>query len=262
MHHPTEGDLQGMLDGELEPGQAGRVRDHLADCAACRAVLAEQQQAAESFSDSLLLLDAGARPPSRWPTRELAPAGGRRQGSERHGLRWRWGTLARAAALILAAAGAASALAPGSPVRDWLGDLVRTEAAVKEGPAIAPEVAAPAAPAPAGVSVAPAEGRVRVVLEGFAPESRVRLRVVDRREARVRVEGAHAMARFVVGSGELRVIGGNDGTVWVELPRTAGEATVEIDGEVAVRVAEGQLQLHRPVADSLQEDVLILFGEE
>lgn len=260
MDHPTEGELQGLLDGELEPGETERVEAHLAQCGVCRSLLTELRQAAASFSRALLFLDSAASPSGRWQPPRISAG---RPPSARGGVRRRrWGALARAAVLVFFAAGAASALAPGWPLHAWLEGLIGTEAGVEDLRPGGPDVTAPVAPSPAGISVAPIDGRVRVMLDGFAPESRVRLRVVDREEARVRVDGAHQAARFVVGPGRLEVIGSDGGEVRVELPRSAGEATVEIDGDLAVRVAQGRLQLHRSVADTLQEDVIIRVGEE
>jgi hypothetical protein len=120
---------------------------------------------------------------------------------------------------------------------------------------------APAAPSPAAVSVDPADGRLRVALEGFAQSTSVRVGLTDAAEARVWVAGDGAGARFVVGPGEVRVLARNGGDVRVELPRSAEVATVEVDGQVAVLVAGGRLQLQRPAADSLREDVVFRIGE-
>jgi hypothetical protein len=163
--------------------------------------------------------------------------------------------------LILVVAGAAAALAPGLPLRDWFAGLLEPEVPTIETPVLEPVREGPAAPSPAAVSVDPEEGRIQVRLEGFAPESNVHVRLTDSPDARVRVEGQGAGARFVVAPGTVKVVGGDGGEIWVELPRAAAEAAVEIDGELAVIAAYGRLQLSRPAADTLEDDVVFRVGD-
>ena len=106
----------------------------------------------------------------------------------------------------------------------------------------------------------PSAGTLVVKLRGFGPESNVHVRLADTRRAVVRVEGATESPRFITGPGLLEVIGTEEGDVWVELPRSVSDAAVEVDGEAAVRIRDGQLRILRPMLDSLREDVVFRIG--
>ena len=262
MPHPTDGDLLAHMDRELEPGEETRVRDHIESCDACRSRLDILRREAEAFSRSLLVLDdAVATPADPGPIPIVATE----DGVERHRLRSTSWSLARAAGLILVLAGAAAALVPGSPVRSWLGEVF-TE--VVEPPATTVEEVpdgvsheGPETLGPSAISVEPDAGRLIVKLRGFARESNVHVRLADTDRASVRVEGAAGSPRFVTGPGLLEVIGTEEGDVWVELPRSVSDAVVQVDGEAAVRIRDGQLRILRPVLDSLREDVVFRIGD-
>ena len=87
------------------------------------------------------------------------------------------------------------------------------------------------------------------------------MRLTDGRRASVRVEGAAESPRFVTGPGTLEVIGSTEGEIWVEVPRSAREAIVRVDGEAAVRIEDGRLVILRPVLDSLRGDVVFRIGD-
>ena len=183
----------------------------------------------------------------------------------RHRFRRAGWSLARAAGLVLVVAGAAAALVPGSPVRVWLGELLSesvepSATAVEETTAIEP-AEAPTGLGPAAISVASESDRLLIRLRGFGRESNVHVRLTDAERATVRVEGATGSPRFITGPGLLEVIGTEDGDVWVELPRSVSDALVEVDGEPAVRIRDGQLRILRPVLDSLREDVVFRIGD-
>ncbi|MCL7959877.1 MAG: hypothetical protein M8861_06770, partial [marine benthic group bacterium] len=59
----------------------------------------------------------------------------------------------------------------------------------------------------------------------------------------------------------LEVIGAREGEIWVELPRSARDAVVRVDGEAAVRIEDGHLVTLWPVQDSLREDVVFRIGD-
>jgi hypothetical protein len=262
MPHPNDGDLQAWIDGELdgEPEAAARIRRHLESCAECLTRIGDLRRESERFSRAILALDDGVATPADPGPIPLAAV----RRSERRWWRRSGGVLARAAGLILVVAGAAAAIVPGSPVRTWLGALmadapvpasVVDEAAPRAGdPAGAPTVG------PAVVGVAPEDGRVEVSLRNFGRDSNVHVRLTEAGRATVRVEEAGEGPRFVTAPGRLEVIG-TVGEIWVDLPRSAREAAVTVDGETAVRVMEGQIRILRPVLDSLREDVVFRIGD-
>jgi len=261
MPHPNDGSLLAWLDGELEPGEGVGVQEHVESCAECRARVDILRGESEGFSRAVLVLDdqvSGLADPGPLPVAAALSAVGK------HRLRWTGWSLARAAGLILVATGAAAALVPGSPIRGWLEGIGEAEA-----PAV-PAVSAPrveaseentAVPAATAISVEPLAGSLSVNLQGFAGSSNVHVRLTDGPRASVRVEGAAESPRFVTGPGTLEVIGSTEGEIWVEVPRSAREAIVRVDGEAAVRIEDGRLVILRPVLDSLRGDVVFRIGD-
>lgn len=262
MPHPIDGVLLAHMDGELEPEEETRVRAHLQSCAECSRRLDLLRQEAERFSNALLALDDAASTladPGPLPVGAAAA-----RGESRPFRRSGW-SLARAAGLVLVLAGGAAALVPGSPVRDWLGELLtesveppaeRIEVAPEGTPPVESEVLGPSA-----ISVAPDGGRLIVKLRGFPRESNVHVRLADTDRAAVRVEGAATSPRFITGPGLLEVVGTEEGDVWVELPRSATDAVVLVGGEAAVRIRDGQVRILRPLLDSLREEVVFRVGD-
>jgi hypothetical protein len=260
MPHPNEGQLLAWLDGELEPGEGTGVQEHLDSCLDCRSRAEILRRESEGFSRAVLVLDeqvSGLADPGPLPVVAALSAGGRR-------LRYTGWSLARAAGLVLVAAGAAAALVPGSPIREWMEDRSGSGSPIESAPV---EVAAEApdeSPAEAGataISVDLLEGGLTVSLRGFGRNSNVHVRLTDARRASVRVEGAAESPRFVTGPGTLEVIGSREGEIWVELPRSAGEAAVYVDGAAAVRTERGQLVVLWPVSDSLRGEVVFRIGD-
>ena len=261
MPHPSDGELLAWIDGELEPASVTRVEDHVGVCAVCRPRSDVLRRESEALSRALVVLDeelSGRSDPGPLP---LRAAGGAR----RHPIRKTGWSLARAAGLVLVAAGAAAALVPGSPVRDWIDALVAEP--VREALVPGDDVTPDATPGSeriagsAGISVVSEAGTVVVKLRDLGHESNVHVRLTDGGRAAVRVEGAAESPRFVTGPGLLEAIGVQKGDIWVELPRSAGEAVVLVDGEVAVRVRDGQLSVFRPMLDSLRGEVVFRIGD-
>ena len=261
MPHPNDGDVLAWLDDELERAECGSVREHVEACAQCRARADILRRESEGFSRAVLMLDdelAGVADPGPFP---VAAALSRSKGLPIRKTGW---ALARAAGLILVAAGAAAALVPGSPVRDWLDGLreanVSPTAVVAESRLEAPEEVN-SAPGPAAISVEPRGGNIVVSLQGFGLDSNVHVRLTDSRRASVRVEGAAESPRFMTGPELVEVIGAEEGDIWVELPRSARDAVVRVDGEAAVRIRDGRLVILRPVLDSLRGEVVFRIGD-
>jgi hypothetical protein len=260
MPHPDEGQIQAWLDGELEPEAGFGVRHHVEACVDCATLAEALRGQSQGFSRAMVVLDDEAlnlADPGPLPVAAaLSPV-------PRHPVRATGWSLARAAGLVLVAAGAAAALVPGSPVREWLEGLAMADAGVEAPIPARVEGAAETAPAlvpAAGISVTPVAGAVAVRLQGFGESSIVHVRLTDAPRASVRVERVVEAPRFVTGPGVLEVIGQAEGEIWVELPRSARDAVVEVDGEEAVRLEGGRLVLEWPPMDSLREDVKFRIG--
>jgi anti-sigma factor RsiW len=263
MSHPNDGHLLAWLDGELEPGEGTGVRAHIESCAECHARVDILRGESEGFSRAVLVLDDqvfGAADPGPVPVVAALSTGGK------HRVRRTGWSLARAAGLVLVAAGAAAALVPGSPIRAWIEGIGGDEAPASAVPTVpvpwteaAEDVAR--VPAATAISVEPLAGSLVVSLQGFGQSSNVHVRLTDARRASVRVEGAAESPRFVTGPGMLEVIGSREGEIWVELPRSAGDAVVQVDGEDAVRIENGRLVILWPVLDSLRGDVVFRIGD-
>ncbi len=263
MPHPNDGQLLAWLDEELEPEDGTGVREHLEACTECRRRGEVLRREAQAFSEAVLALDevaAGKADPGPLPiAAAISSAGG-------HRLRRTGWSLARAAGLVLVAAGAAAALVPGSPVRAWLEGFGADEGSGT----VAPAATAPAAetesdagikPGATAISVELSEGRLVVNLRGFTGNSNVHVSLTNAPRASVRVEGALEVPRFVTGPGTLEVIGAREGEIWVEVPRSARDAVVQVGGEDAVRVEDGRLVILWPVSDSLRGDVVFRIGD-
>jgi len=121
MPHPNDGEILAWLDDELEREEGVGVREHLESCEECRARVDILRRESEGFSRAVLILDdelAGVTDPGPFA---VAPVlSGSRKGRSIRKTGW---SLARAAGLILVAAGTAAAFVPGSPVRAWLDGL-------------------------------------------------------------------------------------------------------------------------------------------
>lgn len=223
MNHPDEGRLQAFLDEELPPEERARVAEHLLTCAGCRATRDELARANAVFSEAVAALDV-AEPRRSAPVLE--------------GRRFRSGSLVKAAALILLVAAAASAAVPGSPVREWIVDVVEPEPPVAE---MEPVEAPPAEPpVPVGVSIRPETG-VTIVLREL--EGSI-IRLVETAGERVSVSAIRAETDpvFSTSAGRIEVRGGVGGEVVIELPRSLAAARVLVDGQVYAVKEAGELQ--------------------
>ncbi len=262
MPHPNDGQLLAWIDGELEPGDESGVSQHVESCARCSGRAEVMRLESEGFSRALLALDVEA-PGLADPGPIPVAAALSQPGS--HRLRRTGWSLARAAGLVLVAAGAAAALVPGSPLRDWIENAFVADPATSTGSveSAAPEEAAgdPGIAGPTAISVDLLGGELTVNLRGFGHGSNVHVRLSGERRASVRVEGVGGSPRFVTGPGTLDVIGSGEGEIWVELPRSASEGAVLVDGKPAVRLEGGRLVILWPEADSPRGEAVFRIGD-
>jgi anti-sigma factor RsiW len=230
MAHIEEGILQAYLDDEVVA--RAELDSHLAQCTTCAAELDRLRAASELFASVIHAADTVASTPAAFAEVKAA----RRSTARQPGVTVPRVPLARAAMLLLGLAAAASATIPGSPVRAWISEALRSVGGSQQeevaAPAVQP-VPAPAIPNASGaaaVSIEPVDGRVLVVLSGAAAQADVQVRIVQTERASVQVTDAAAQARFRTGAGRIEVIGIGSGNVMVEIPAAALEAVVEVDG--------------------------------
>ena len=262
MTHLDEGVLQALLDGELSGDGRHVAERHVDACERCRADMDSLRSASLELGGALAALDRPA-PRRREGVTPLRPA--------RAPVRT-WGlgrSLPRAAVLVLGFAAAASATIPGSPVRSWLGDLVRPRpqevalSAPDASSAPAPEsrgavaaTAAPEAPAEAGISVLPVQGEVRIEVRDASPELQLRAMLVDQPRAGVFAIGEAASARFTTAPGRIQVEGPGPGELRVELPRGSRSATLTVNGRRYLTKDGARMQAAVPAEHSTEQEIL------
>jgi anti-sigma factor RsiW len=250
MDHRTDETLLAYLDGELAEGERAACEAHLSGCGTCAASLANLRSASRQLAEALETLDVSGVPAA--PPRARVD---RRR-------RWAPRTFAKAAVLVIAAAGAATAAVPGSPLRAWIGEAVERVAGLFGGEpaAIQEEARARAVDLP-GVAVAPtggAGGVVRIELTRPHPDAIVRVRLVEGERAAVWSE----RARYRTGPGRIEVVEAGAGELRIEIPRSAREARVEVDGRLAVLKEGPELRLVAAGVDSAGAEVLFRAGRD
>ncbi len=266
MGHPAEQTLLAYLDRELPFDERSTVREHVQVCVECSRMLDELAAATRSFADAISALDVPA--PALLASelegdlvaralQELdapIPAAAtitplRRRASRR--------PLLAAALIIIFVAGAGAAI-PGSPLREW---LARSVELVTGGPSEEPSdpttpVSGQRAGSPAAVSVQPLDGLVRIIITQPAPETTIRVRLLDGGTASVwSVEG-----RYRTAPGEIEVLGAGPGEVVILLPRTVPSAEVELDGRLVATKEGSDFRLLIPAADSSDAEVSFQVG--
>lgn len=233
MIHLDEGALQAYLDGEI----AGRVRagaaEHLLRCGECRGRLDALKQANERLATALAVLDVP--PPATAPRRSLVarnPLG--------------LGSVVRAAILVFVLAAAASASVPGSPVRDWIAQVVRPAVPPVETPPPATSVEPglpPEAVEPAGLAV-PGLRDIDVVVTGLQGAT-IRLVGTEGEGVSVSARGGERDPLFRLGSGRIEVVGGLGGEVRIEV--AGGTAfRLLVDGRPYAELTDGELRVLEP----------------
>jgi hypothetical protein len=281
MKHEEDGRLMAYVDGELLAEDAHAVENHLGRCADCALATSrlrnEKERVRRALSD--VDVDAGAayrRVGDRLrqsragavgnPSRDADPVRSRgsaiparaRPGAARGVASWLRRTRALQAALfVLFMAGGAAAVMPGSPLRRWLVGSADEAVAPASAPARlqAPEAAAQAAE-PVSLSAAPSGGRLRVALELPAGTE---LRIVLAEGERATVS-ANPDTRFTSAEGVLEAVV-SGGSVRVEFPRGAADASLEVNGELYVRAQGGDVRFTAPAADSSDAEVSFRIRE-
>jgi hypothetical protein len=248
MEHPADGTLLEWVDGRLPGSLAAPLELHVGGCRACTAEVERLRRLSATFDRALSVLDPAVPTQLAYAAlqrrrRAALMTGGRR-------------ALARAAVLVLAVAGIASATLPGSPVRRWIGERLGGAAEVPSG-ARAP---APPAVPPAGVEIVPRGGSVHVVLTNPGAGLRVRVRLADAEYVDVRGTGAAAGARFRTGPGRITVDRAEGGEVHIALPRGLPHAVVTVGGRTYLVKEGGQLRVLTAGVDTAGPELVFRVG--
>lgn len=230
MNHTDSGALIAWLDGELPVAARGDLDAHLAECDSCRIELAAVRSSAREFSEAIGLLDGRIPMLAARVAIEQQAVRTRHQGP-RHFIA---GGLAKAAAITLLAAGAAAAAIPGSPVRQWVSDVVARLTGEREGgsvPTRAPVPVEAMAQEPRGPAVTvPTGGTVRVSVHSLPASAPLTIRVTDREGVFLRAIGANDPVRFAPrADATVDVFDVRTGLV-IELPRNLTSASIDVDG--------------------------------
>jgi hypothetical protein len=267
MGHPAEQTLLAYLDRELPSAERSTVREHVQACEACSRMLDELTAATRTLADAVSAIDVPA--PALLASeldghlvaralRELdAPVAAAATVAPLRRRRATRRPLLAAALIIIFVAGAGAAI-PGSPLREW---LVRSVELISGGPGEGPS--SPGTPfsregsaGPAAVSVQPRDGLVRIIITQPAPETIIRVRLLDGGAASVwSVEGRYRSA-----PGEIEVLGAGPGEVVVLLPRSVPTAEVELDGRLVATKEGSDFRLLIPAADSSDAEVSFQAG--
>lgn len=273
MNHPEKGTLRGYADGELDGTEGARVENHLEDCPECATEVESFRDRARVISDALLLVDTA--PPVRRARETVArrvrgsvdlpgSAGGRR--------------LARAAAVTLVVIVGGVGLVSAAPVRGFVLDVwERVRSRPQQEEPIAPpdqidllplneeptpsapethEEVGPPEPTPplaldAGVHLDASSQPVQIVLHGPASGLQVQVDLVDGTTASV---FGTVESRFRRAAGRIEaVVEGS--TVRVEVPRSAEDLVVIVNGETWLLKDGPELQLRGPVLERTDETV-------
>lgn len=192
--HPSDAELQALIDGELDERGSKRVLAHLESCERCR----NRRRALEfGLDETARLLRALDRPPPGWSVEDVIRVAETRSlpASSREGR-----SLLRAASLagLLVAGAVVAAVVPGSPVREAVERMVQGPAAEEA----APQPAADPWRREAGVALVPS-GALEVAFEAGQSEGSIEL--VETTGDTARVEVRSDSVGFVVGDGSVLV---------------------------------------------------------
>lgn len=239
MTHAENGTLLSYLDGELASSEVDTLERHLAGCAGCRGDLESVRSLAGEASAALRMISSEV---------SVAEARARLEryrgtaGRTRLPRPWRFATagLLKAAAIVLALAGAASAAIPGTPVNRWAAALLDKVTGAADalpaspsGPEAPSAVAAEPGPqepvgASAGVVLSARDGQVQIAVHTVDPSARIDVRLVDG-PGGIRALTDSDPVRFKTGPGYVEVYDVRSGLL-IEIPRSLRTATVEVNG--------------------------------
>jgi hypothetical protein len=225
---------------DREPISAAELA-HLHQCGACEGSVAEATSRSVLVSEALSSLK---RPVNVEAAKAAVRARLDSYRTARRPSRAWLGDLARAAAVLLVAAGAVWGALPGSPVRRlWEG----SRSASDPLGVTTTEQTSPTR----GIAVGVSDGRIEVVVRDAAPGTDLDLLWVDTPTARI---SAPAGSRFEYSDGRAEVSPG-PGRVTVELPRSARSASLQVNGEPYLTGSADRPRVSGPVVERGQDHV-------
>lgn len=192
--HRSDGELQALIDGQLDRDASERALSHLADCERCRTRRDALEMARRETADQLRLLDREAPALSADDVIRTAERRAIARRTAPRNVFW-----AAAIAGLLAAGVVAAAVIPGSPVRAVIERMMAGEEA--GAPAQEP-IPAESRERSAGVALVP-DGELEIAFETLQSEGTIELVEVGSDTARVDARGDSV--GFVVGGGSVRV---------------------------------------------------------
>ncbi|MDH3270758.1 MAG: hypothetical protein OEN56_05465 [Gemmatimonadota bacterium] len=241
MNHLDSATIVTIRDGGLVAGDA---RLHVDECPPCGAALAEAHGRAERIATALEVL-APERPVDLASAKAAVRA---RLDRRRDGGRRAWRlppALGRAAALLVLLAGAVYAL-PGSPVRSWL-----------RSDSLDPPTPVPAAPTLSeGIEVPVTPAGLTISLGSLGEGTRIEVRWTNAGSASIR---AGTGTRYTVSTGRASVDVASDPVV-IGIPRGDAPITIEANGRMMLRWADGTLDVSDEAVSQAAEAVVFLVG--
>ncbi|MEX2472860.1 MAG: hypothetical protein WEA34_11805 [Gemmatimonadota bacterium] len=245
MTHLEEATVVALRDGEEAPETE---RQHVETCAPCADAVSEAERRALMITEALASLDDPVVELEEARASIRARLDRASERTLRGGGWWMPAHMGRAAAVLLIAAGAVSAL-PGSPVRQWIvGD--DTTPATDPGVRVAPEQEAQSA----GVTVPVANAGIRVLVSSLGPLDRLEVVWVDGQSARV---DAPPGSRFSYAEGRVEALVAG-GPVRIELPRSGASVTVEVDGMPYLTRTGDVVEVTGPVEERTEARILFV----
>ena len=190
--HLHDGELQGLLDGELSGSEKESLRAHVEGCEQCAPRMEAMKFAFRETGQLLTALDESPPPMS---VDELIEIAQRRHIPARRaprGIAWAASVAGLVVVTIVAAA------IPGSPVRAIVQNLLE-----ELGPA-SPQPTAPAEPwdAQAGVAITP-DGAIEIIFDAAQSSGSIEVQLIQTDIARIEVRGDSV--GFAVGDRSIRV---------------------------------------------------------
>ena len=227
--HPSDGHVQALIDGELDPPRAARVLAHLESCATCR----DRRRALEfGLDETARLLESLDRPAPPTSVDDVIRLAERRSVPVRAGGR----NLLRAASLagLLIAGAVVAAVVPG-PVREAVERIVRGPTEEHPTPAAAPDPWREEA----GVALVPGDA-LEITFEAGQAEGSVEL--VEAGGDTARVEVRSDSVGFVVGDGAVLIENqGSRASYRVAIPAGLPRVRILIGPRIVYEAAGGRV---------------------
>lgn len=213
--HLDDEQLERMRHGELARDGERSVREHLENCAECRALAAAAVKEEAEVNALLRGLDHAP------PRIQAADIAARARSLKSSRMRWAAGLL------LAAAAGTAAIAAPGLPVRDWLGDVVERITVRSDAPR-KPAAQRDSDSRLAGVAVAPGNA-LEILFTSRQAAGEIRVSITE--DSDVFIRTATGAATFSSDAGRLVIDNKRSSAAFdIGIPRAAPRVEIRVDG--------------------------------